>query len=52
MGLKSWNWKRIVLNIFIIISGVYFSNIVDVNKLAVGIVYCGMIMALVFLNKE
>jgi hypothetical protein len=50
--MKNWNWKIILLNAFIIICGFYFANDVDLNKIAVGIVYAGMAIALVWLNKE
>ncbi len=48
---KDWNWKKILLNAFIIIFGfVYISDLrVDLAK---SIVFCGMIFALVFLNKD
>ena len=52
MSLKSWNWKVIILNIFIIILGFYYVGDVTMNKIAVSIIYCGMAIALVWLNKE
>jgi len=52
MNIKSWKWKVIILNIFIIVLGFYYASDVAVNKIAESIVYCGLAIALVWLNKD
>jgi hypothetical protein len=51
MFFKNWNWKRIVLNTFIIFFGLLYINELR-YEIAKSIVFCGMVIALVLFNKE
>lgn len=48
---KNWNWKKILLNTFIILFGFIYINELK-YEIAKSIIFCGMIFALVFLNKD